>query len=112
MPTETPSRLLLRQQAAQVSDEERKAARNKAERDSRFSKLHHAYNGYKSQIISLFDRAVKEHLSWGTMLDYRRDWIYGPNYKSLPEWVKHKIEGVWDTCVDLHYRHLTVCYPH
>lgn len=94
--------------AAMTKDE-----RNKRTADLRFQKLSARYQSLKSSILELWLRAKREQLSFNAILQYRNGWIFGTGYDSLPDWVKHKLEGAWDICNDLAYRQdFAFCYPH
>lgn len=86
--------------------------RNERRSDLRAQRLHSAYQNTRWQIIHTFDKARKEHWTHAQLLAYRNEWIFTDAYKALPDWVKYQLTGVWDTCHDLLWRELKVCYPH
>lgn len=86
--------------------------RNKRRSDNRAADLHNRYQNTRWAIIHAFDKARLEHWTHGQLLTYRGEWIYNAAYQKLPGWVKYQLTGVWDTCHDLLWRELKVCYPH
>lgn len=89
-----------------------KEERNKQRREDRFARQHNSYQNTRWQIIHAFDKAQKEFWTHEKLLDYRNEWILNDSYKLLPDWVVERLVGVWDTCHDLLWRQLHVCYIH
>lgn len=85
--------------------------KNKVARDNRAAKWFNTYTNYKATIIYLFQQCEEHHHTHDWLLIVREQRIL--NYwGKWPNWVRDKLDGVWDACHDILWAKLTICYRH
>src|SRR5690242_18428650 len=91
-----------------------KAERNKNQAQNRFNRRSRLKEGFKWQIIRLFDRARKERLTHTQILDYTKEWVWGSTayQEKLTSYDREYLCGVWDACKEILWSELTDGYDH
>lgn len=93
----------------EMTKEEKKARRS----DLRQQTITARYESMRASMIGAWQRAKEGKWSHQQLLDYRAKWIYTDAYKLVPQYIKERLSGVWDTLFYLAYaKDLVFCYPH
>lgn len=89
--------------------------KNAISRKNRYAAQSLAYQDFKANIVRWYAEAMEKKLTHSKLLEFRDQYMLKTaRYQRTKLWVRHKLEGVWDTCFDLHWHspNLEFCYLH